>query len=234
MIDNGEQSKTRNGGGNPHQKHPFHTDPVRQPREAEHSENSVQDTKERHDSPDHWGIEPETTECDGRGEEYRLQGTERDVDQRDERVVNGGDDHISREEVAQCRRFLRSFLKWCFRGEKRVFLRGNSLFLSKKEFPNGLRRGVGLLEDLIISLIQYKAVKSANLFKEEKGHEPSNNRESRGHSARKEIRVLLQEFAVAEQAGEPLRRARKCSPDDRSIPNMRRCAQEADSILRIS
>ena len=74
----------------------------------------------------------------------------------------------------------------------------------------------------------------ANLLEKEKCHEPSNNRESSGHSAWEEIRIFLQELAVAEHLGEPFHRARKCSSDDGSIPNTRSHVKEASSMLRIS
>ena len=64
-----------------------------------------------------------------------------------------------------------------------------------------------------VNLVRYKVLESTNLLKEEKRHEPSDNRESCRHSTRKEIRVLLQELVVAKQAGEPLRRTRKRSSD---------------------
>jgi len=63
------------------------------------------------------------------------------VDQREKCVVHRDDDYISREKVAERYRFL----QFIFRGEKRTFLRRNSLFPSTKEFPNGRRRGAGLI-----------------------------------------------------------------------------------------
>jgi len=44
------------------------------------------------------------------------------------------------------------------------------------------------------------------LLEEDTGHDPSNDRESRRHSTREEVRVLFQELAVTEQVGEPFRR----------------------------
>ena len=58
----------------------------------------------------------------------------------------------------------------------------------------------------VINLVEYKILEIANLLEEEKGHEPSNGRESRRDSTREEIRILLQKLAVAEQVREPLRR----------------------------
>ena len=86
------------------------------------------------------------------------------------------------------------------------------------------------MEYSIINLAQHKMIESANLLKEEKGHEPSDDREGCRHSAGEEIRVLLQKPAVAEQTREPLRRARKCSSNDRSIPKTRSYAEEAKSM----
>ena len=74
---------------------------VRHPWEEEDDKDSVHKTGERHDGPDYWRIEPETAECDGRGEEYGLQSAKSYVDQRKDTVVRAGDDHISREKVAQ-------------------------------------------------------------------------------------------------------------------------------------
>lgn len=71
-----------------------------------------------------------------------------------------------------------------------------------------------------------------NLLEEEKGDEPGNDRVSRGHSARKEIRVLLQKLAAAEHVREPFRRTRKRASNDGSIPNTRSWAKEANSMLR--
>ena len=64
-----------------------------------------------------------------------------------------------------------------------------------------------------------KYLRVANLFEEDKGHKPSNDRESGRDGAGEEVRVLFQKLVVSEQAGEPLRRARECSSDDGSIPN---------------
>ena len=148
-----------------------------------------------------------------------MQGTESDLDQRDERVIRGGDDYILREEVTQRYRF--PILRWNFRSKKRVSFRCDTIFLSTKEFPDGLRRRVSLLGNSVISLVRHETLENANLLVEEKGHEPYDGRESRRHCAREEVRVLLQKFVVAEQVGEPFCRTRKCSPDDGSIPKTR-------------
>jgi len=44
--------------------------------------------------------------------------------------------------------------------------------------------------------------------------------------------MLLQKLAIAENVGEPFGRARKCSSDDGSIPDMQSCVKEANSISR--
>lgn len=101
MADNGEQREAGNSSGHPHQIHPFHSDVVRHPREEAHGVEPVQYTKEGHHGPDHWRVEPEATEFYRRGEEYRLQDTERYVDQREDRVAGGSDEHVSRENATQ-------------------------------------------------------------------------------------------------------------------------------------
>ena len=136
----------------------------------------------------------------------------RHVDKRKERVVPGGDNHISRKEVPQRYRSLKPILGRGFRAEEGVFLRCSSLSLSAKELLNGLRRGVGLLGRSIINLVEYKMGGIPNLLEKEKGHDPSNDRESRGHSTREEIRVLFQKSVVAERVGEPFRWTRKSPP----------------------
>ena len=51
----------------------------------------------------------------------------------------------------------------------------------------------------MISLSNYiRQLRVANLLKEEKGHKPGKDRETRRHSAREEVRVLLQELVVTE------------------------------------
>ena len=162
-----------------------------------------------------------------------MQDAESDFDQGEERVVRGGDDYVSPgEEVTEWDRFLESILRRSFGGQEIIFFRRNSLFLSAKEFPNGLRRGVSLLEYSVIDLIRYKTPESANLLKEEKCHKPSDDRESCGYCTRKEIRALLQKLAVAEQAGESLRRTRKCSPNSGSVPNTRSCGKKPESMSK--
>ena len=148
-----------------------------------------------------------------------MEGTETYVDQPEERVVYGGDKYISREKVAQGYGFLEFILRRGFRDEKGVFLRRNSLFLSTEEFPDGLRGGVSLLEHSTVNIASIKCWGVANLLEKEEGHEPGDNRESRRHGAREEIRVFLQELVVTEQVWEPFCRTRKCSSDDGSISN---------------
>jgi hypothetical protein len=74
----------------------------------------------------------------------------------------------------------------------------------------------------------------ANLFEKEKGHNPRNDRESRRHSAREEIWILLQKPVVTEHVREPFRRTRKCAPNDGPIPNTRSWVKGANSMLRTS
>jgi len=56
--------------------------------------------------------------------------------------------------------------------------------------------------------------RATDLLEEEKCHEPSNSRESRGDGTREEVRILLQKLAVAEQVGEAFRRTCKPSSND--------------------
>jgi len=84
-----------------------------------------------------------------------LQGTERYVDQRKQCVVQGGDEYISGEKQGtQWYRFLKLILRLSFRGDKKIFLRRNPLYLPTKKLPNWLRRWMSLLGDSIINLVE--------------------------------------------------------------------------------
>jgi hypothetical protein len=92
---------------------------------------------------------------------------------------------------------------------------------------------VGLSGRSIINLVEYKMVGIPNLLEEEKGHDPSNDRESRGHSAREEIRVLLQKLVFAEQVREPFRWTRKCAPNNGPIINTQSRVEETQHFGQV-